>query len=819
MIPILYNRLETEFRSNGLGRLAECISCRVEEERNGKYELTLEYPITGKHYAELTEGALICARHSDALDVQPFRIYKITRPLAGVVTVYARHLSYDLNKLVVLPFTEPSLTQLFLNLPSHSVTACPFTFETDKTVNTPFSVTVPATMRSLLGGSEGSILDVYGGEYEFDGYKVRLTNNRGTDAGVTIRYGKNLTELTQEGDASGNVTAVLPFWSGSNEDGEETTVYAQTPIYSGVGYLEAYEDSRAEQYTNGTNVYEGTITPVMVEPLDMSDEFETAPTVEQLTEAAETWLDAHASVTPAENIKVSFVQLWQTNEYKDFAPLQRVGLCDTVTVEYARLGVKATTKVIKTVYNVLLERFDSMELGEPKSTLAETIVNAEKVADGIGAEINKKVDAAKSAMQIAIENATDLLSGGLGGHLIINRNADGKPNELLIMDTDSIATAENVIRINLNGIGFSQNGYNGPFETAWTIDGRFNASYIVAGILSAILIQGPTAETFWDLSTGFFQNHGTSSVTAQVETSEGTYTPTTYNVDHNTRIAGGLLTIEGKHDSGAYENYLKLGIAAEGMNYEFLRDLPTAHATSYPYAGMDLRGDRMTGEIGLGTNSESRQSVLYNAHGTFAPDYIVLGETENITDLQGGTPHPGYTQDRNILRLTGGWCKPWDALTFEQHYHPQGDGSVRYLFDPAIYRPQWCYTLEDDVAYHEFYTVANLGNNRTELRFSVPLQRTIGDPKVLGCYISADLLSVWQGTNKLQTRVDLSNLDIKWMYNPDPFNHQDYNDSASLQITLKRNSGNWGGTNDRMCMVWFDTLWFYFVDYDNHLGE
>lgn len=735
MIPILYNRLETEFRSNGLGRLAECISCRVEEERNGKYELTLEYPITGKHYAELTEGALIGARHSDALDVQPFRIYKITRPLAGVVTVYARHLSYDLNKLVVLPFTEPSLTQLFLNIPSHSVTACPFTFETDKTVNTPFGVTVPATMRSLLGGSEGSILDVYGGEYEFNGYKVRLTNNRGTDAGVTIRYGKNLTELTQEGDASGNVTAVLPFWSGSNEDGEETTVYAQTPIYSGIGYLEAYEDSRAEQYTNGTNVYEGTITPVMVEPLDMSDEFETAPTVEQLTEAAETWLDAHASVTPAENIKVSFVQLWQTNEYKDFAPLQRVGLCDTVTVEYARLGVKATTKVIKTVYNVLLERFDSMELGEPKSTLAETIVNAEKVADGIGAEINKKVDAAKSAMQIAIENATDLLSGGLGGHLIINRNADGKPNELLIMDTDSIATAENVIRINLNGIGFSKNGYNGPFETAWTIDGRFNASYIVAGILSAILIQGPTAETFWDLGTGIFQNFGQTSVTAQVETSEGTYTPNTYAVKHKTRIADGNLTVDASANDDTETPYMSLGIAAEGMDYEFYEGIAGSDkSTSYPYAGLDLYGDTVKGLGGVNYQYDGTD-ITYKPAAHLTPDYLILGGAENVSPS-------GYYPNRNQLRLKSGWGNYRDAITFENYYgYEETPSGTRIQFhDPYTRRVAWDYTLDDQLfidstAVNRIVCVGYLTDSRTTIWAQIPLCRPISpDVKFLDIY-------------------------------------------------------------------------------------
>ena len=790
MIPILYPAGETAFTSNGLGRLRDCISCRVTEERNGSYTCTFVYPISGRHYSDIVEGCFISCTHDDDGDRQPFRIVKRTAPINGQVTFYAEHLSYGLANVIVDPFTASGVAEALQGFTEHAINANPFTFRTDKTTTAAFANSEPSSVRACMGGRQGSILDAYGGEWDFDGWTVWLRAHRGQDSGVVIRYGKNLDDIEQTVDAQGLYNAVVPFWRQESEEGEDVLVTLPEKIVAA----------------------EGVENPVPV-VLDLTEAFQEQPTEAQLREEAQRQLATGEPWLPSQNIRIDFVALWQTLNFKDAANLQRVRLCDTVDVIYPELGVTAHgVKVIKVVYDVLAEKYTEMELGEARATFADVLTKKTDTA------IQKSQATMKGFFDAAIASATDLITGGAGGHLVISRDADGKPQELLIMDTEDINTATNILRINLNGIGFSSDGGR-TYSTAWTLNGAFLADFITAGTLKAIMIEGPTAATFWDLSTGIFQNYGESTVTAQVETAEGTYTPVTYQMKHKTRIANGQLTLDGSHDGGDDERLLELGLAAEGMNYEFLKDLPSSHDTSYPYAGQILRGARITGEIGLGTNEESRQEVIYNARGRYNPDFIVLGETENITDTQGGTPHPGYTQDRNILRLTGGWCKPWDALTFEQHYHPQGDGSVRYLYDPAIYRPQWCYTLEDDVAYHEFYTIANLGNNRTEIRFSVPLQRTIGDPKVLGCYISADLMSLWQGTNKLQTRVDLSNLDIKWMYNPDPFNHQDYNDSASLQITLKRNTGNWGGTNDRMCMVWFDTLWFYFVDYDNHLGE
>lgn len=789
MIPILYPAGETAFTSNGLGRLRDCISCRVTEERNGAYTCTFVYPISGRHYSDIAEGCIISCTHDDDGDRQPFRIVKRTAPINGQVTFYAEHLSYGLANVILEPFTASSAAEALQGFSSHAINTNPFTFQTDKATMAPFSVDEPASVRSCMGGRTGSILDVYGGEWDFDGWTVYLRAHRGMDSGVVIRYGKNLDEIEQTVDAQGLYNAVVPFWRQESEEGEDILVTLPEKIVTA----------------------EGVENPVPV-ALNLTDVFQEQPTEAELRAEAQRQLADGEPWLPSENIKLDFVALWQTMNYKDAANLQRVRLCDTVDVVYPELGVTARgVKVIKVVYDVLAEKYSEMELGEARATFADVLTKQTDTA------IKASQATMKGFFDDAISTATDLITGGAGGHLVISRDADGKPQELLIMDTEDINTATNILRINLAGIGFSSDGGR-TYATAWTLDGHFVADFITTGTLKAILLQGPTADTFWNLATGIFQNYGETLVTAQVETDEGVYTPTTYQIKHKTRIGGGKLTLDGHQGEAADENLLELGLAAEGMNYDFLKNVPSTHSTAYPYSGMSLRGARMTGEAGFGLSEENREVVKYNALGRYAPDFIVLGEAENITDEQGGSPHPGYMPDRNLLRMTGGWAMPADALVFEQYYKQGQDGTVYYQYDPAIYRPAWCYTLNDDIAYTEFYVTGNIANNRTELRFSIPLQRPIGDPKVKGCVISADLISVWQYNSKLQTRVDLSTIDKTWSYNNAPFDHQHLYDEGALQITLKKNSGNWGGTNDRPVLIWFDTLWLYFIDEDNHTG-
>lgn len=504
MIPILYDYSESEWTNNGIGRLSDCISCTVTEERNGIFECEFVYPITGIHYEDILEGRVIGVIHDDTKEIEPFDIYKRSAEIDGKVTFNAHHISYRLNYTILKPFYAPSCAATMDALVPNSINNNPFTFGTDKTVNNNYRINYPRSIREILCGSEGSILDVYGtGEYQFRKYNVFLWTHRGQDTDVEIRYGKNLLDITKELDISCAYNAVAPFWY--SEDGELVTLPEEIIISPAV------INTNTETWTNESLV---TITNENAQdidfdyavinaiPMDLSGDFTDVPTVEQLREKATAKLTNSAAWLPDENIKVDFVALWQTEEYKDVAPLQMVSLCDTVKVIFPQLGVNARIKVIKTVYNVLLECYDEMELGDPKSTYAEVITES--------VETKIKTLASKSFLNASIDRATKLIQGGLGGHVVFNTDENGEPQEILVMDTDDVNTAVNVIRINKNGIGFSNTGYDGTYRTAWTIDGHFVADFIDTGILSADLIKSGTLSsmddsTWWNLDDGVIE--------------------------------------------------------------------------------------------------------------------------------------------------------------------------------------------------------------------------------------------------------------------------------------------------------------------------
>lgn len=510
MIPILYGRNEKLFRSNGICRLVDCISCLVTEERNGTYECEFEYPITGKDYDKIQEGCIIYTTHDHTKTPQPFDIYKRSAPIDGIVTFYASHISYRLNSIILEPFEAVSCAQALSFFASHSVNDNPFTFWTDKDVSGPYAVDVPANIREKLCGEQGSILDVYGtGEYEFDKWDVKLYVNRGQDTSVSIRYGKNLVDITNEVDTSGIYNAVAPFWK-NNETGDVVTLpeyylYESSAPLNLDAWTEQHGDIITEE--DSVNIEFGVQTPQII-ALDLSEEFEEQPTVEELRDKAAARLANSGAWLPRQNIELDFVNLSDTYEYSGKG-IEQLKLCDTAEVIYTELGVNVRQKVIKTVYNSLLEKYDSMELGSARQTFAEAL---ESVLSGYVAENYSR----KSAMVSAIERATNLITGGLGGHVIIGMD-NGTPNEILIMDTEDKATAVNVLRINQAGIGFSSHGYNGPFDTAWTLDGHFVADYITSGTLDATLLKAGTITddwgyNYWDLETGEFRLSSTAKI-------------------------------------------------------------------------------------------------------------------------------------------------------------------------------------------------------------------------------------------------------------------------------------------------------------------
>ena len=498
MIPILYNGNEQNFTSNGLGRLSDAITCKVVEERNATYELEMTYPITGIHFDDIQEGRIILAQPFDGGLTQPFTIYQITKPLNQVVTIKAQHISYQLSGIVVMPFEANSCVSAIAGIKTYSSSSNPFNFTTDKTVTAHYEVTAPTAARGLLCGQQGSILDVFGkGDFEFDRYDVKLWVNRGTDNHVTLRYGKNITDLKNVVDMTNVYTGIVPFWA----DGEGNTVtLPEKVVQSG---------------------HESEYPFQIIKPVDFSSSWENPPTQAQLRTAAQNYVTNNEGWRLKNNITVSFVALWNTEEYKNIAPLERVKMCDTVHVQVPKFGINFDTKVVKTDYNVLLEKYNSITLGDTYYTLSTVFQE----------EIATSEERQSSHMQKAIARATKLIQGGLGGHVVFNTNADGEPQEILIMDTDNIQTAVNVIRMNLAGIGFSTHGYNGPFETAWTIDGHFVADYIDTGTLDADLIKAGRIEdnagnNYWDMVTGDFKLSaaaivGSSTVASKLDVTTG----------------------------------------------------------------------------------------------------------------------------------------------------------------------------------------------------------------------------------------------------------------------------------------------------------
>ena len=366
MIPILYEKTESNFAYNGIGFLIDATKCIVTEERNGSYECLLQYPITGQWYSQIADGCIIKVKANDISEPQLFRIYKSSKPLNGIITYSAEHISYDLNGIPTLGFfvknvtPQTAITQAIqgAGLPS------PFTATSDITTLNSTAILTPCSVRAILGGQAGSILDVWGGELEFDNFIVRLHNQRGSDSGVSIEYGKNLKDLKQESNIAECYTHIMPYviCSKETEKGEQNQacVYLSEKVLplnssENIGHNKAYIMDFTDRFKDGEEITESALRAKAIE-----------------------YIGATQLGAPKVTLNVSFVQLWQTEEYKNIAPLERVKLCDIVTVKFSELGVESKAKVIKTVYDTLNERYESVTLGDVKETFSDTVIETGK---------------------------------------------------------------------------------------------------------------------------------------------------------------------------------------------------------------------------------------------------------------------------------------------------------------------------------------------------------------------------------------------------------------------------------------------------------
>ena len=357
MIPILYEKDETAFVSNGLGRLRDCISCKCVEERNSVYEVDFEYPVTAEDFNDIHIGRIIGVTHDDSGDIQPFDIVSYEKPIDGIVTFHAVHISYRQSYLTVTGKNINSLADAFACLSNNATPTNPFSYQTDKTSTGYVGAFngIPQTVRSMLGGIEGSILDAYGGEYEWDRFNVILHSARGVDRDFSIRYGVNMLDYNEEIDSSGTYMACIPYWTD--------------------GTLMVIGDKQTADGSTITNRGECI-------PLDVSDKFESMPTKAQVNAMGKSVIDSQNPTIPSQNIKVEFVRL-QDLGYEGFENLFKCRLCDTIKIEFPRYGMSGQFKIVRTVYDVLSERFEEMELGTLSVTLSEALG-----IDALGSDMN-----------------------------------------------------------------------------------------------------------------------------------------------------------------------------------------------------------------------------------------------------------------------------------------------------------------------------------------------------------------------------------------------------------------------------------------------
>lgn len=451
----IYEANETAFTSNGLGPLPDLTVCEVPEDLNGIFEIYAECPITGRNADQIAVDRIIKVAPDDSRDPQPFRIYNVEETLDGYnYKIYAQHISYDLSDQPVAPFEAVGVVPALTGLVSNSMLTTQFTVWTDiANTDTSFTLDEIRSFRACLGGVKGSILDRFGGEFEWDGFTVKLHAHRGADNGVYIRYAKNLDSFSNERE--------IEAWTGCVAFYKDDDV----TVSGAIQYIEDHEDYAREK----------------IFILDASEDFDEPPTPEDLNARANAYMTANNFGLPfTDTLKLSFVPLWQTDEYKNIASIERVSLGDTVHVTYRDYDL--TMKVIGVVWDALRNRYKEITLGKKKATFGDTI---KQIAEGTQQEA---VDQAVSIMDAALNHAADVITGGTGGYVVIGRNANGQPNEIYIMDSPDMGTAVNVMRMNYAGIAFSSSGVNGPFTSAWTLDSTFTADVITTGHLNGNLI-------------------------------------------------------------------------------------------------------------------------------------------------------------------------------------------------------------------------------------------------------------------------------------------------------------------------------------------
>lgn len=434
---LLYDANETAFQSNGLGSLNDAIKCTVTEARNSDYELDMEYPVNGRHYSDLMVRRIIYAKPNPHDGPQPFRIYSISRPISGKISVVAAHISYDLSDYVVMPFIATSYSDVFSKLNSGA------TMYPDAPTN-PFRVG-GARFHLEMPNQEFKNYETDEGWTPGAGYHVGaviyIQNQQGARFVYECVHEIIPGQFTDFTVSSGGVT----YWRLVSGEDERFKVKVPTPVRSVMGdgsdgilgrfFTNGPIPHRGEYYYDHFDVYfksargedrgfeirygknmtdvekeeecdndythllpfwkkindDGSYVEVMsgnplypigntsgrhmkIKPVDLSSEFDEAPTSSKMEQYAEKYVkDEELTGQEDITITVNFQSLHKSAEYSKYKELETIKLCDTVTVVHEGLGINDKKKVVRTTYDVIADQYTEIEIGQPKETMAAVI--------------------------------------------------------------------------------------------------------------------------------------------------------------------------------------------------------------------------------------------------------------------------------------------------------------------------------------------------------------------------------------------------------------------------------------------------------------
>ena len=377
MIPILYKPNETDFSTHGLGMLSDATECKVTEQINDAYELSLSYPVDGIHYSDIENGCIIKALVSDGTE-QLFVVYDISADYPNA-TISAEHISYQTNGIIVRPFSASTSYDAMAGLKSNSINSNPFTFSATLSAGGNYKVDTPASVKSQLE----EILKVFGGELYYNNQSITLMEKRGQRRNVTLRYGKNIASIKQDQSIADTYTGVVGYWKGR------------------VG--------GADQTVTGNVISTGSPIPgERLTVVDVSSEIKTsddaAASVSQVDAAVQEYITKNTPGLPKVSLNIDIAALWQTEEYKNLASIEKIELGDTVTVVFDKLGISEDTRAVKIEWDVLNERDSSVSFGEVERTYAD---EASDTQDAIS-DAQDSADDAQDAADDAKETAEDV---------------------------------------------------------------------------------------------------------------------------------------------------------------------------------------------------------------------------------------------------------------------------------------------------------------------------------------------------------------------------------------------------------------------------